>query len=109
MKKDWVMAYGIERFYLTAEEADYITEQMLEGKQIIILKNGMRLFKHPTYIIPMKSFQDAEKIQAGRWECDSGNWHERNAECFCNSQYITEGNTIKVISKPETDIEKYGN
>jgi hypothetical protein len=33
---------------------------------------------------------DSEKIEDGRWQCDSGTWHNAGAICYCNVTMIAD-------------------
>ena len=100
MKKEWVVAFGTEKFYLTTEEMDFYRQQLLEGKRFIALKSGMVLSDKALYIASVGQLDEADRLEDGKWQCERcGTWHNpATAICACNYDFqITDGKAVKTL------------
>lgn len=81
--KNWIVAFGTEKFYLTEEEAKYYMQALAQGKKFILLKSGRMLSDKALYIVPTDTFKETEMLEAGKWQCAYGNWHTKGFPCYC--------------------------
>jgi len=44
-------------------------------------------------MVRLNSTLDSEKIETGRWQCDSGEWHRVGSSCYCNVAMIADEET----------------
>ena len=84
--KDWIVAFGTEKFYLTTEDKEFYTQCLVKGQKTIVLKNGMVLSDKYLYIAPSKAFEETKALDEGKWQCNNGKWHRGNV-CNCQAQY----------------------
>lgn len=102
MKKDWVVAFGTEKFYLTSEDARFYSEQIARGNKFVVLKNGMVLSDKCLYVAPSEKLEEGDLLESGKWQCDSGKWHSKGARCECGKEYVIGSDNVarlQVIKK----------
>lgn len=94
MKKDWVVAFGTEKFYLTTEDMDFYRQGLLGGKKFIALKSGMVLSDKALYIANVDNFEETKMIDKGKTQCEYGRWH--SGSCSCEFKYeVIDGKAVK--------------
>lgn len=87
MKKDWVVAFGTEKFYITESDARFYVEQLASGAKFVVLKSGMVLSDKCLYVVKAETFDESDKLEAGKWQCKFNKWHSKEAECFCDIDF----------------------
>lgn len=97
MKKNWIVAFGTEKFYLTDEEMSFYRQQLLDGKKFIALKSGMVLSDKALYIASTEQFREADMLEEGKWQCVAGIWHPNSQKnCICQYKYeVVDGVAIR--------------
>jgi hypothetical protein len=96
--KEWVVAFGTEKFYLTTEDKEFYTQCLVKGQKTIVLKNGMVLSDKYLYIAHSKSFEETKELDEGKWECVHGKWHPKSfSNCTCQAKYtlLPDGKTYQ--------------
>ncbi len=91
MKLDYILTIGTKEFRLTEKEKNYYLEAVNRGAKYVEIR-GMFLGTSFLSLTHKKSLE-------GKWMCEKGVWHSNGFDCTCGVEFITEGNTIKMLSK----------
>lgn len=90
--KDWVLVIGIEKHYLTEKQAEFYLKAVESGVKLVKLDDG-RIFG-----VNLQSLMH-ENAMKGEWKCAVGNWHRKEAECFCDGEWQLEDGKAKFVQK----------
>lgn len=82
--QDWILTIGIDKFTLTEREKEYYVSNVNKGAKYVQVR-GMLLSTGFQTLVQKEALE-------GKWQCELGNWHNKNAECFCSSEYVFEEN-----------------
>lgn len=97
MKKQWIVAFGTEKIYLTNEEAEFYMGELRKGQHVVMLRSGKILTDKFLYMIPLEVKEESDLLEVGKWECDFGEWHSKGYECTCGNEYeYLEDGTVRV-------------
>ena len=84
-KTECLMLRGNYKTYLTKKEADFVSQQFAEGKDVVRLQdNGVTktFFKYSIlFILPAADIEKQDKVKKGDWMCNYGYWHNRGETC----------------------------
>jgi len=115
-KREFKITVGIRSYWITKEELDkYMKERLKSNVDHVALRNGLLILPIQYQDIVHRSvIDDSEKIEDGRWQCDSGMWHNTATRCFCNVEMIElDDKTIRLeerkpgqLPAPVTDEQR---
>lgn len=96
--KNWIIAFATEKFYVTEDDAKFYMQEIAKGTRFVALKNGMMLSDRALYVIPSNVIDDSKKLESGKWQCETGNWHHKDLkDCVCKIRYeIVDGKAVRV-------------
>jgi hypothetical protein len=79
-------------------KAGDLKERIKPNVDHVALRGGMLLLPIQYQDVVYKTvIDDSEKIEDGRWQCDTGTWHNAGASCYCNVEMIeTDDKTIRL-------------
>jgi hypothetical protein len=94
-KREFKITVGIRSYWITKEELDkYLRERVKNNVDHVALRGGMLLLPVQYQDVVHRSvIADSEKIDDGRWQCDTGTWHNAGARCYCNVTMIEDEKT----------------
>ena len=104
--KNWIIAFAVEKFYVTEEDAKFYMEQVASGKKFIALRNGMMLSDRALYIIPSDVIEESKQLAEGKQRCEFGKYH--TGDCHCSFVYeIENGVAVKKPKSLAKQIEEF--
>jgi hypothetical protein len=86
--RSWRLTIGRNHYYLTEQEKTFYLTSISAGQDFVVLKSGKILSKQFMDLVPLNAIEEAEKLDAGKWECEWKHWHSKGAECACMYEYI---------------------
>ncbi len=90
MDRDWVLTIGIDKFFLTFEEKEHYLKSVERGAKFVQVRDKV-------LGVSFQSLAPKQELE-GKYKCDSGNWHTKGAECYCDGEWITlEDGTSKFV------------
>lgn len=77
--KDYVLTIGIDKFYLSEQEANFYLSSIDKGAKYVKIGD----------LTLGTSFQSLVHKNAleGKYQCDTGEWHTKGAECYHNGEW----------------------
>jgi hypothetical protein len=106
-KREYRIVIGIRSYWITKEELEkYLKERRKPGIELVALRNGGLFLPVQCQEIAHRSvIEDSEKIEEGRYQCDSGNWHAVGVECYCNSEMVElPDGTVRIQEKTDKQL-----
>ena len=97
--KDWILTIGIDKFYLTKKQADFYLQKVGEGAKYVAFDENKVLGVNFQTLVNSKAVDETKALSEGKWECETGKWHSRNAKCYCTKKWILRGGSMVEVDK----------
>lgn len=84
--KDFVLTIGIDKFYLSKDEADFYLRAVDNGAKYVKVRDLVLGVNFQT-LVPVSISEEQKRIESGQFKCSFGKWHDKGDQCI---HYFTQ-------------------